>query len=182
VAAVLALVAGGLVATALGVLAQILFHTGLLVAIPIAVLTLFVSASLFLGGRKLGKAGDERSRVAHEQAITAIASRSGGIVTVAQVAAALGMSETAADEMLTSLAKRPDAKVSLELDDAGGLSYHFRDLLPSRVRVADGPQVRFATGGPPARVVDAELLDPEPLEQAEGELREARKVATPVAR
>jgi hypothetical protein len=104
---------------------------------------------------------------------------------------------------LTAIAKRPDGRVTLELDDDGGLSYLFHDLVATgRVRVADArfadaryadarfADARFAEArwqptagavpsriaapGSPPRVIDAELIDEEVSAPAEPARRMVR--------
>jgi hypothetical protein len=130
---------------------------GTFIGIP----TLLLGFSLIFGGRRLQRAGDERSKGAREQAIFALAARQRGVVTVRDAARALGLREAEADALLTDLARRPDGRVTLEVDDGGGLSYLFHDLLPTsgkRVEVA-GPRMRVPQAWQPPRVIDAELID-----------------------
>ena len=160
-----ALTIGGVLALVLGSIAKILFGTAILIVAPILVLTLLVALPLLFGGRRLNRAGEDRARAAQEQAVFALASQRRGVVTVREVARALEVHEEEADAVLTALAKRPDGRVTLELDDSGGLSYLFHDLVPTggtRVRVAEQPwqppaRVNDAATAP--RVIDAELID-----------------------
>jgi hypothetical protein len=144
---------------------------GALIGVP----TLLVGLSLLFGSRRLQRAGDERSRDAHEHAVFALAARRQGVVTVRDVASGLALREAEADALLTDLARRPDGRVTLEVDDNGGLSYVFHDLRPSagkRVEVA-GPRMRVPQAWQPARVIDAELID----ETAEDRARPVRHAA-----
>lgn len=120
--------------------------------------TLVVSVPLIAGGRKLQRAGEDRAREAHEHAVFALAAQRRGVLTVRDVARALSLREAEADVLLTDLARRQDGRVTLEVDDNGGLSYVFHDLRPApSVRVAPvPPRVRVAA---PPRVIDAELID-----------------------
>ncbi len=134
---------------------------GYVLGVPIALFSGLLALGLLLSGNRLRKEGEDKSRGAREQAVQALAARNRGVLTPAQVAKALALPEAEADAFLTELAKRPDGRVSLEVDDNGTLQYHFRDLLgPSGVRVAvDPPKARIATPFQPSKVVDAELID-----------------------
>jgi hypothetical protein len=130
---------------------------GTLIGVP----TLLVGLSLLFGSRRLQRAGDERSKGAREHAIFALAARRQGVVTVGDVAGALAVRDAEADALLTDLARRPDGRVTLEVDDNGGLSYVFHDLRPGtgkRVEVT-GPRMRVPQAWQPARVIDAELIE-----------------------
>ncbi len=142
----------------------------------VAVLALMVALPLLLGGRRLSKSGEDRSRAAHENAVFGLAARRRGVLTVRDVAGALSVREDEADAMLTTLAKRPDGRVTLELDDDGGISYVFHDLRPTvriedplgaaRIRVTAQPwaaPTRVVPSAPQPRVVDAELIEDDAL-------------------
>jgi hypothetical protein len=157
-----ALTVGLSVAAILGGLFQLLFHTGLPVAIVIVVVTLFVALPLFLGGRQLRKVGTARSLVVQEQAVTALAAQRRGILSTAEVAAALSIPEPEADALLTAMAKRPDSRVSLELSDDGALAFHFHDFIAlPRIRVVE-PRVGEGRAPRVGRVIEGELLEDEP--------------------
>jgi hypothetical protein len=133
----------------------------------VGVITLMIAIPLLLGGRRLRRRGDERARAARERAVYALATQKRGVLTARDVARAVSIPEEEADALLTALAKRPDAGVSLEVDDNGNLSYKFADLMPStteRVRIADQPWQAPSRAAEPARaprVIDAELIDEE---------------------
>lgn len=160
IAAVLALIAWALATAVPLYIAGFFMVVASLAAVP-----------LFMAGRKLTQAGDDSTRAARERAVFALAARQRGVLTVAAVARALEIEEAAADALLTGLAKNPDGRVTLEVDDNGGLSYVFRDLVAasnpaSKVRVgAEGWRVPAPAPEAKPRVVDAELID----EQAEQE-------------
>ena len=164
-----ALFTGLMVALVLGGFAGALFTaaSALWVGGTLSVLTLMVAIPLILGGRRLRQSGEGQSRAAQEQAVFTLAAQRRGVLTVRDVAAALSIREEDADAVLTSLAKRPDSGVALDVDDNGGLSYRFIDLVPStasRVRVADQPwtaPVRVAAQPQAPRVIDAELIEEE---------------------
>jgi hypothetical protein len=116
--------------------------------------TLAVSIPLIAGGRRLQRSGQDRARAAQEHAVFALAAQRRGELTVRDVARVLSIRESEADVLLTDLARRQDGRVTLEVDDNGGLSYVFHDLRAARV--AAPPPVRIAV---PPRVIDAELID-----------------------
>ena len=167
------LVAGLLIALVLGSLANWLFAmtAAVIVGGGLTLLTLLVAVPLMLGGRRLRQSGNEAERAARERAVFALAAQKRGVLTVREVARALAVPEADADALLTSLVKRSDSTVSLEVDDNGVLSYRFSDLMPStaeRVRVAEqpwqaparvAPQERVAPREKAPRVIDAELID-----------------------
>jgi len=170
----LALSIGLTISLGLGALAYLLWAmTGaLFIGGSVTVLTLVVALPLLLGGRHLSQAGEDRARAAHENAVFGLAARRRGVLTVREVAGALSVREDEADSLLTTLAKRPDGRVTLELDDDGGISYVFHDLRPSavaRVRVpAGGPgawapaaPTRVTAAAPEPRIIDAELIEDE---------------------
>jgi hypothetical protein len=160
VASVLGLIAlavGALLAFVLGTVAGLVFSmaAALWVAGGVGFFTLLVALPLLFGGRRLSQAGVDRSRAAHEHATFALAARHRGVLTVREVARAVSIREEEADALLTDLARRPDGRVTLEVDDDGALSYVFHDLrpfkaAPARVRVVEPP-----------RIIDAELIDEE---------------------
>lgn len=159
-----ALTIGLILTLVLGGFAYAFFAT-LWVGGAVLFLTLAVSLPLILGGRRLQQAGQHRARTAMEQAVFALAARRRGVLSVRDVARALSVPEVEADALLTELAKRPDGRVTLELDDNGGITYLFQDLLPSpagRVRIASHPwqaPTRVAPATPEPRVIDAELIE-----------------------
>jgi hypothetical protein len=128
-----------------------------------AVVTLMVALPFLLGGRRLSKSGEDRARAVHENAVFGLAARRRGLLTVRDVAGALSLREDEADVLLTTLAKRPDGRVTLELDDDGGISYLFHDLRPANaIRVTQQPwtaPVRMSPSAPQPRVIDAELIE-----------------------
>jgi hypothetical protein len=173
---VAALLVGVLLALVFGGIAKWLFGTALILVSIIVLFTLLVALPLFFGGRRLSRAGEDRVRAMQEQAVFALAARQRGVVTVGDVARALSVREEAADALLTALAKRPDGRVTLELDDNGGLSYLFQDVLPGRrVRIAERPwqppQVRIGQAAAGPQVIDAELIDEEAQARGEGTAR-----------
>jgi hypothetical protein len=170
-----ALVLGGLGGAFFGVAAA------LWVGVPITLIALVIALPIMGGGRRLQRAGEERSRAAQETAIFALAAQCRGVLIVRDVARALSIREEEADALLTALAKRPDGAVVLDVDDDGGLSYRFPDLVASyapgpaggaRVRVPDQPWRVPEPSAPPVRVASPQVIDAELIEeQDEGHAR-----------
>jgi hypothetical protein len=166
-----ALATGLLAALVLGGLANAIFTatTGLWVGGIVAAVTLLVSLPLILGGRSLRRTGEDQIVAAREHAVFSLAAQRRGVLTVREVARALSIREEEADAVLTSLAKRPDSGVALDVDDNGGLSYRFTDLIPTagtRVRVAEQPwavPMRIPAPPKPPTIIDAELIEDEVL-------------------
>jgi hypothetical protein len=161
---------GVMLALLFGGLAKLIFafSTALYVGGFFLVMALLVGLPLLYAGRHLRKSGEDREREAQERAVMALAAKERGELTAAAVARALAISEEAADALLTEMAKRPDGRVSLEVDDSGRLFYVFRDVVASSggAKVRVGPQgwrVPEAPGAQP-RIVDAELVDEEAAE------------------
>ena len=141
------------------------------------VVALLAAMPLFFAGRQLSQAGDDKKRAAQERAVFALAAQRRGVLGVAMVARALEIPDAEADDLLTTLAKKPDGRVTLEVDDDGGLNYVFRDLVAasnpaSRVRVgADGWRAPAPPPDAKPHVVDAELVEEEAAAEAEAEAR-----------
>lgn len=162
------LLGGVITAIAIGALFQALFPTvilGYVVGGFLAGMSLLFGLGLIFGGRKLQQSGDERSRSAREQVVFTLASRRGGAITAHELALALAIPEPEADALLTEMAKRPDGRVTLEVEDDGTLRYFVRD--PSRTgrrRISDS-SARFRVPTSP-RSAEAEI---DPLAEAEAE-------------
>ena len=126
------------------------------------VITLVVSLSLLLGGRKMSKTGVDDRRKVLEQGIFALAGKQRGSVTPRDVARQLSITDEEADALLTDLVKKGDGRVSLDVDDDGTLRYTVPELLPA-VRIdldvaRRGSKVRVAPG---AAIPDAEYEEEE---------------------
>jgi len=147
----LVLAGGFMVAILVAALLQAIFPAGFVgwaFGGVIAVVSLAVGLSLVLGGKSLSKSGTETERATRTNAIFALASNRGGMLTSLDVARALGMSAHAADQLLTELAKVDADRVRLEVDDNGGLVYMFPELLPrAPVRVATEVRVDRSVAG-----------------------------------
>lgn len=187
VAGLAILVVGSLLALAIGGLLQIFIPpAGWIVGGFLGAVTLFVAAMFLWGGRALFRSGTERERNAHEQAVFAIARRRGGSVTAEELSRVLSIPEMEADAMLTAMAKRPDGRLTLELDDDGTLRYEVRDA-KQRVRVSERKRVATETPasnvgfgaksaeGDPKPQMSKVVLDAEFEEVAEEEARAAEK-------
>jgi hypothetical protein len=124
------LIFGLLIALAFGALLQVLFAgavAGYIVGGFLVTVSLLVGLGLIFGGRKLQKSGSFRSQSAHEQAVFTLAKRHGGSLTAAEIAQSLAIPEPDADALLTDMAKRPDGRVTLEVDEDGTLRYFVSD-------------------------------------------------------
>lgn len=154
---------------------------GLIVGGFFAVITALIAASLLLGGRKLRATGKDDRRKVLEQGIFALAGKQRGSVTPRDVARQLAITEEEADALLTDLAKNPDGRVSLDVDDDGTLRYTVPELLPpvridasasARANAARAAKVRVAPG---AAITDAELEEDEADAEAAEKNREPRR-------
>ena len=162
-----ALAAGVLVACVLGIIANLIFSlaTALWVGGAIVFLTALIALPLMFGGRRLYRSGEDRARAAQEEAVFALATRHRGMLTARDLARALSLREEDADTLLTDLAKRPDGRVTVEVDDSGVISYVFGDLLADprgRVRISDQPRwtpARIPEAAAPPQIIDAEIVD-----------------------
>jgi hypothetical protein len=157
----LVLAVGLTVALVLALIAGWLFTplTAAVVGTPIAVVVLVMGILLLRGGRSLTRSGDESSRHTRSEAVFALAQHRGGILRAEDVATVLGSSVDEADALLTHLAKTQPELVTLDVDDAGAITYRFPSaVLPQetrRVRVA--PPVAPRAAEP--REVDVELIE-----------------------
>jgi hypothetical protein len=139
---------------------------GYAVGIPLAIITLVVGLALLYAGRKLHRAGSDTERETREQALFALATNRGGLLTAVDGARALNLSVADVEAVLSDLAKRDPEHVSLEIDEEGALFYAFsrpgdrRDTFGKRYRVEPEGRVR---------VLDA--LEPD---AAESETEESR--------
>ncbi len=121
-------VVGSSIALGLGLLLHALFAVAYLslgVALPIAILTWAAAISLFLGGRWLGKSGEEKRERVKLETVHALAAHHKGAITAADAARALGCTTEEADAFLTALAKSGRENIGLDVDDDGNLHYLF---------------------------------------------------------
>ena len=135
------------------------------------VISLVVALSLLLGGRKMQQTGEGDRRKVLEQGIFALAGKQRGSVTPRDVARQLAITDEEADALLTDLAKNPDGRVTLDIDDDGTLRYTVPAFVPP-VRIdpspAKSPKVRV---GPSAAIPDAELEEDESAEKDRDRMR-----------
>ncbi len=120
-------VIGSAAALGLGFLFQTLLagYAGLAIGLPIAIITMAVATSLFVGGGWLRRAGERRARAAKMDTIRALVAHQKGDITAADAARALRLSTDEADALLTEMAKDESQNVSLDLDDDGIIHYLF---------------------------------------------------------
>ena len=114
---------------------------GYAVGVPLAVLSLLVGLAFIYAGRRLHRAGSGAEREAREQALYALATNRGGLLTALDGARALNLNVADVEAILNELAKRDPEHVSLEIDDEGAMFYAFsrpgdrRDTFGKRYRV-----------------------------------------------
>ncbi|HEY1959220.1 MAG TPA: hypothetical protein VGH28_26580 [Polyangiaceae bacterium] len=123
----------------LGIL-QAIFPAGFAgwaVGLPIVFFSAIFGTLLLRSGRTLEGAGVAAQRETHASAIFSLAERNGNTLTAAQVAAAIGVSQPRADELLTELAKQQPDYVMLEVDDAGAVYYRVSARGLSRIQSFD---------------------------------------------
>jgi hypothetical protein len=168
----LVLAAGALVTLAVVIVSGLIWtmSSALWIGSPVAALTLAVALPLFYAGRRLRRSGEGDERAAQERAIFALAARHRGALTARLVARSIEISAERADALLTALAKAPDSRVGVEVDDnSGDITYVFRDLVAAsepaaRVRIpAQGWQAPMVAPVPAQgpRIIDAELIEEE---------------------
>ena len=150
---------GGVLGAALAVF-LISGPIGFVVGGAVALVGLATGVFAWRSGGKQQQSAETEERAAQERAVLLLAQQSGGILTVTQVAQALGRSADAADALLTSMAD--GTRVTVEVDDQGLVSWHFREVIAAasavRVRVAPDAAVIPETA---AMEQDAEALERE---------------------
>lgn len=164
------LAVGLLAALLIGALFQAIWPAGIVGWVLGAIIGIPCSAiglSLLFGGRKLRSMGQASERDARTHAIFALAGGQGGIVTAGDAARALSLRVEESDALLTQMANESDGRITLEVDDNGGLAYHFHDIRPLRVETPPGPRMRVPQVNQAPRVIDAELID-ETVEERPG--------------
>lgn len=118
-------------ALGIGALVQAIFertYAGYVIGGAIELVAVVVGWAFLGTGKTLVQAGESKQQSTREQAIFALARHRGGVVTAADLAASITVSVEEADRMLTELAKSRHDEVSLEVSDAGDVSYHFRKM------------------------------------------------------
>lgn len=112
-----------------------------IVCSPIAVAALVLGALLLRSGSRLRRTGSDVERATLQHALLSLVQQRGAI-SAAEGARALGVGLTAADEVLTALAKREPELVVLEIDDQGTVYYRAAASLGTqawRVRIEEEP-------------------------------------------
>jgi hypothetical protein len=97
-----------------------------------------ISLLLLFGGRALRRSGTTAAESARFDALGTLAAHQKGIVTAQNASEALGCTYEEADAFLTTLAKRPDGGISLEVDDDGKIFYRFARYAPQPVWPGEG--------------------------------------------
>jgi hypothetical protein len=142
---------------------------GYAVGIPLALLSLLVGLALVYAGRRLHRAGSGAEREAREQALYALATNRGGLLTALDGARALNLNVADVEAVLGDLAKRDPEHVSLEIDEEGVLFYAFSR--PGDQRDTFGKRYRVEAEGR-VRVLDTLEPDAGESETAESRLRQ----------
>jgi signal transduction histidine kinase len=149
--------------------------------VPLALVTLLVSLPMLFGGKKLAKSGEETRQAAQFEAIYALASNRGGVVTALDAARSLAIAPANADALLTTMTKQYADYVSVEVDDAGQLFYRLTGVgQPSsfgvKYRVEPDGRVRIADELAGARAEQAhwEAAQAESAERADAARRGRR--------
>lgn len=140
---------------------------------PLGLIAAGIGGSLLYGARSLEKTGSNQERRIHEKAVWAFAQNRRGVVSAAEVARSVGITDEQADTLLTDLAKSQPEQVTVDVDDEGNISYRFLAFAPPDVGFRVGtPRVRV--GGAPAPVAgsieEAALLEAEQASQGEAKV------------
>ena len=161
---------GGALALGLGLLFSLVTPMfGVTVGVTLGIIALTLGLVLVLSGRKLQKSGAADQKDTRRQAIYALAGHRGGVLTVLDVAQALGISPEEADVVLTDLAKTQPDQCVLELDEGGSIYFRFGNA----PWTADS---RFRVDAPKARVV-GDVVEVEPsIDDIEHAVRASRSV------
>ena len=155
VAGWLVLVFGASAAIGLGLLGSLINTTvALAVGLPIGLITLAVSLTLLLSGRKLRKDGAQAQKDMRRRALESFAANRGGMVSATDAAASLDIPVHEADALLEEMARTTPEQVTVELDDQGGIHYAFQRILAMRgaqrmnkQQRVEQPSMRFAPDG-----------------------------------
>ena len=149
---------GGVLGAALAVF-LISGPIGFVVGGAVGLVGLATGVLAWRSGGKQRQSAETEERAARERAVLVLAQQSGGILTVTQVAQALGWSAHAADALLTSMAD--GTRVTVEVDDQGLVSWHFREVIAA----ASAVRVRVAADAPIPETRAMEQVDAEALER-----------------
>lgn len=134
----------GIVSIAGGVLAAAIAGAllpgigGILVAAALGATGVGVGAITLRAGAKAGESADDRATTQRELTILSLAEERGGILTVTDVARALAISQTDADDALTRMAD--GSRITVEVTSDGIVEFVFREVR----RAAPAQKVRVA--------------------------------------
>jgi hypothetical protein len=148
------LLGGSALSLLFGLLCYAIFtgKVGLAVGLPLELLSVVASLLLFRGGNRLAKSGAMAERSTRVQAIYGLAGHRGGVLTAPEVARAIGVDDDEADALLTQLAKTKPDQVTVDLDDAGVISYRFPNAGGLPRNAWPQQNVRVETSAPRSRV------------------------------
>jgi hypothetical protein len=93
------------------------------IGVPLGLLTLILSLPMLFGGKHLAKSGAETQQAARFEAIYALASNRGGVVTARDAGQSIGISPAEAERVLGEMTKQYADYITIEVDDAGNLFY-----------------------------------------------------------
>ncbi len=128
---------------------------GFAVGLPIMALAVLFGTLLLRGGKSLESTGVTEQRETRTAAVFSLAENRGGIITAADVGAALGLPVASADALLTDLAKTTPDHVVLEIDEQGGVFYRVNARGLSRVQSFD-EKLRVAQSAQPAQPLESD--------------------------
>jgi hypothetical protein len=151
----LILLMGGSISLGIGLLFAA-FHAlavGLVLSLPIALVTLTLGLVLVRRGSSLNREGIAIERATREHALFALMEHRGSVHAI-DAARALGVPIAEADALLTDLAKRSPESVAVDIEENGGIAYRFVD---SRIRVGDAAEPRVDPGAAPGASVGAPI-------------------------
>lgn len=122
----------------LGLLLWTIFSVALAlaVALPLALVSTVIGVALLRGGTSLRRSGANAERAVRDQALLSMAGHHGP-VTATDAARLLNVSVSAADDMLTELAKRDPDRITVDVDDQGVIRYRLANLF-SNLQSASG--------------------------------------------
>jgi len=128
-------------------------NIGYALGLPVALVSMVVSALLLFASRRLGRAGADAERQAQLEALYALAVNRAGTLTSADAARSLQLDAAQVEALLSDLAKTQPDYVSLELDEEGQPFYLF-----SRAGARPQPFGAKYRVGPEGKVRVADVL------------------------
>lgn len=168
----LVLIFGLLLAAALILFFQLLWPAasiGYALGLPIALISIVLSALFLLTSRRLGRSGADAQRAARVEALYALSAYRGGMLTAADAARSLELDVTQIDALLSDLARTDSDHVALEFDSEGQTFYLFSPQGPEPQRF--GAKYRVSGDG---RVRVTNTLDADrPDDALEGDALDA---------